>query len=190
MKKINKIFASILILSGLYYLIKFSIAKELTRILVCLCVPILVILPKFIKKYINDKLVCIYYFYIFILMILGCLARFYSIYKYYDVFAHFMFGFVGCIVALYLLNYFKIENKSIILNIIIIISVTLALASIWEIFEYFSSIIFKDDVQNVLKTGVSDTMQDIIASLVASIIFVITYIFKRNRLNEIVKCQK
>ena len=190
MKKINKIFASVLILSGLYYLIKFSIAKELTRILVCLCVPILVILPKFIKKYINDKLVCIYYFYVFILMILGCLARFYSIYKYYDVFAHFMFGFVGSIAGLYLLNIFKMEKKNIIFNIIIILSITLALASIWEIYEYIASIIVKDDIQLVSKTGVSDTMEDIIASLIASIIFVITYIFKRNRLNEIVKCQK
>jgi len=187
MKKINKIFASVLILFGLYYLIKFSISKELTRILVCLCVPVLVILPKFIKKYVNDKLVFIYYFYVFILMILGCLARFYSLFEYYDVFAHFMFGFLASIIALYLLNMFKIEKKNIVFNIIFIISITLAFSSLWEIFEYFSSIIFKDDVQNVLKTGVSDTMEDIIASLVASIIFIITYIFKRKELDELVK---
>ena len=74
-------------------------------------------------------------------MILGCLGKFYSIYKYYDVFAHFMFGFAGSITALYILNYFKINNKSIILNIIFIIAITLALASIWEIFEYIASII-------------------------------------------------
>lgn len=187
MKKINKIFASILILFGLYYLVKFSKEKELTRILVCLCVPILVILPRFIKKYVNDKLVFIYYFYIFILMILGCLARFYSIYKYYDVFAHFMFGFVGSIVGLYLLNMFKIEKKNIIFDIIFILSITLALASFWEIYEYIASIIVKDDIQLVSKTGVSDTMEDIIAALISSIIFIIAYIFKRDKINEIVK---
>jgi len=186
-KKINKIFASILILFGLYYLIKFSIDKNITKILTCLCVPVLVILPKLIKDKINDKLIFIYYFYIFILMILGCLARFYSIFKYYDVFAHFMFGFIGCITALYLLNYFKIENKSIILNIIFMLSITLALASLWEIFEYINSIIFKDDIQQVLKTGVRDTMEDIIAALIASVLFVFTYILKKDKLDLIVK---
>ena len=53
--------------------------------------------------------------------------------------------------------------------------------------EYFSSIIFKDDVQNVLKTGVRDTMEDIIASLISSIIFIVLYLFKRDNLNKLVK---
>lgn len=186
LKKINKIFGVVLVLFGFYYLIEYSIDKNITKIFTSLCVPILVFIPKFLKKYVNDNLIFIYYFYIFILMILGCLARFYSIYEYYDVFAHFMFGFAGCITALYLLSYFKIQNKSIILNIILIIAITLALATSWEIFEYFSSIIFKDDVQNVLKTGVRDTMEDIIASLMASILFIFTYIFNKQKINNIV----
>ena len=187
MKKINKIFASILLLIGAYYLVKYIKEDNITKTLTCLCVPILVVLPKFIKKYVNDKLIFIYYFYIFILMILGCLARFYGVFEYYDVFAHFMFGFLGSIIAVYLLNCFKLQNKNIIFNIIFIISLTLALASLWEIFEYFASIIFKSDVQNVLKTGVRDTMEDIISALISSVIFIITYIFKRDKLNEIVK---
>lgn len=188
MKKINKIFASILLLLGLIYLIKFSIANELTRILVCLCVPVLVILPRFVKDKVNDKLEFIYYVYVFLLMILGCLAKFYSIFTYYDVFAHFMFGFVGCIAALYLLNMFNIKNK--VFNIIFMISLTLALAAFWEVFEYISSIIFKDDIQLVLKTGVSDTMEDIIASFIASMLFIVVFILKKDKVNSLVECQK
>ena len=63
------------------------------------------------KKYqviLNDKLVFIYYIYVFILLILGTLTNLYSKLAYYDVFAHFMFGFIGCITALYLLNLFTI----------------------------------------------------------------------------------
>jgi len=186
MKKINKIFGSLLILFGIYYFIEYINKGDITKIFTSLCVPVLVFIPIIFKNKINDKLVFIYYFYVFILMILGCLARFYSIFKYYDVFAHFMFGFLASIIGLYLLNIFKID-KSIVFNIIFIISITLALASLWEIFEYIASIIFKDDVQNVLKTGVRDTMEDIIASLISSIIFVITYAFKRNKLDKLVK---
>lgn len=183
-KKINKIFRVVLILFAVYYLIKFTMLKDITKILTCLCVPILVILPKYVKDKVNDKLVFIYYFYIFILLVLGCLARFYSLFTYYDVFAHFMSGFASSLIALYILNYFKIQNKNIILNIIMVVSVTLAVASFWEIFEYTASIIFKDDVQNVLKTGVRDTMEDIIASLIASMLFIFVYVLKKDKLNR------
>ena len=98
-----------------------------------------------------------------------------------------MFGFMSALISLYLLNLFKLDSNKI-FNIIFIFAMTLALASTWEIFEYVSSIIFKTDVQNVLKTGVRDTMEDIIASLGASLIFVVVYVFKRKKINELVKC--
>lgn len=189
MKKINKIFAIILNLIGFIYLIKYGIAKDFSRILLCLCVPIITIVPYFIKDKINDKLVFIYYIYLFILMILGCLGRFYSKFAYYDIFAHFMFGFAGCIVGLYILNLFSIQNKSIVFNIIFMIFTTLALSSLWEIFEYIVSIVFKEDVQYALTTGVSDTMEDIISSLISCSLFQIIYVFRKEKIDKIVKCQ-
>lgn len=190
MKKINKIFATILILVGFIYLIKYSMEKDFSRILLCICSPILVILPLFMKNKVNDKLIFIYYIYLFILMILGCLGRFYSKYAYYDVFAHFMFGFAGSIIGLYILNLFSIHNKSIVFNVIFMLFCTLALSSFWEIFEYIASIVFKEDVQNVLTTGVSDTMEDIISSLISCILFQIIYVFEGERINHIVECHR
>ena len=72
--------------------------------------------------------------------------------------------------------------------IIFMIFCTLALSSIWEIFEYIASIVFKEDVQNVLTTGVRDTMEDIIASLISCGLFQIMYVLKKEKLNNIVKC--
>lgn len=189
MKKINKIFATILILVGFIYLFKYSMEKDFSRILLCVCSPILVILPLFVKNKVNDKLVFIYYIYLFILMTLGCLGRFYSKFTYYDVFAHFMFGFAGSIIGLYILNLFSIQDKNIVFNIIFMLFCTLALSSLWEIFEYIASIVFKEDVQNVLTTGVSDTMEDIISALISCVLFQITYVFKREKIDYIVKCQ-
>lgn len=189
MKKINKAIASILILVGFIYLIKYSMEKDFSRVLLCVCSPILVILPLFVKNKVNDKLVFIYYIYLFILMTLGCLGRFYSKFTYYDVFAHFMFGFAGSIIGLYILNLFSIQDKNIVFNIIFMLFCTLALSSLWEIFEYIASIVFKEDVQNVLTTGVSDTMEDIISALISCVLFQITYVFKREKIDYIVKCQ-
>ena len=185
--KTNKLFALTIFSFGIFYLVKYINLGDTSKILTCLCVPIIVFIPKFLKDKINDKLVFIYYFYIFILMILGCLGRFYYIYKYYDVFAHFMFGFAGSITAIYILNLFKLIDKNKIFNIIFIIALTLCLASFWEIIEYISSIIFKEDVQDVLKTGVRDTMEDIIVCLISCILFMIVYAFKSNKLENIVK---
>ena len=42
-------------------------------------------------------------------------------------------------------------------------------------------------VQDVLKTGVRDTMEDIIACLISCILFMIVYAFKSNKLENIVK---
>ena len=56
MKKINKIFATILILVGFIYLIKYSMEKDFSRILLCICSPILVIFPRFLKNKVNDKM--------------------------------------------------------------------------------------------------------------------------------------
>ena len=189
MKKVNKIFATILILVGFIYLIKYSIAKDFSRILLCLCSPMLVVIPNFIKNKVNDKLVFIYYIYLFILMTLGCLGRFYSKFTYYDFFAHFMFGFAGCIIGLYILNLFSVLDKNIVFNMIFMLFCTLALSSLWEIFEYIASIVFKEDVQNVLTTGVRDTMEDIIASLISCSLFQIIYVFRKEKIDKIVKCQ-
>lgn len=186
-KKINKLFRVVLILFAVYYLIKFAMSKDMMKVIVSLSVPILVILPKYVKDKVNDKLVFIYYFYIFILLVLGGLANFYELFKYYDVFAHFMSGFGSCICALYILNYFKIQNKSIVLTIIMIIITNLAVASFWEILEYIVSLIIKSDPQDVLESGVKDTMEDIIASLIASILFIFVYVFKKDKLNKIFK---
>ena len=187
MKTINKTFRIFLLLLGLLFFVKFSLENNISKALSCLCIPVLLVIPKILRKNINNNLEFIYYIYIFLLLIFGCLFNFYSIFKHYDLFAHFIFGFATSIIAIYLLNIFNIQNKNIVFNIIFIVACTLSLASFWEIFEYISSIIFNDDIQNVLTTGVRDTMEDIIASFFASIIFIIFYMLRKDKVNILVK---
>lgn len=58
-------------------------------------------------------------------------------------------------------------------------SITCMSAVLWEIFEYISDYIFDGNAQRVLETGINDTMQDMIATLLGFIIFAIVYIGKK-----------
>ena len=70
------------------------------------------------------------------------------------------------------------DNKKVLFNIIWMISITLAVASLWECFEYVANIFFGGDAQRVATTGVNDTMQDIIVAFIGAIIVSAMYIYE------------
>ena len=68
------------------------------------------------------------------------------------------------------------------IDIIFIIIFTLAIAGLWEFFEFFSDLILKGDAQRVVTSGVTDTMTDMIAAFISSIIFSCIYHYKASKL--------
>ena len=57
---------------------------------------------------------------------------------------------------------------------------SLAVAALWEMFEYTCNILFGGDAQMVAKTGVNDTMQDMIVAFIGSMITSLIYYFNSN----------
>ena len=51
-------------------------------------------------------------------------------------------------------------------------------SAVWEVFEFLSSYYFGVDPQKVVATGVTDTMGDIIVTLLASVLTSICYYFE------------
>lgn len=49
---------------------------------------------------------------------------------------------------------------------------SMTVAGVWEIYEYFLSFVWPTDPQNVLTTGVGDTMQDMIVCLIGTLVLV------------------
>ena len=119
-----------------------------------------------IKYKINDKINLVYIIFIIIAHFIGVILNFYDKVLYFDKFVHFLFGFLCSYI---IFNIIKVNNKY--YKIILIIIITIFLATMWEVYEYASSIIFKIDPQNNLTTGVNDTMQDIIVALIGTILF-------------------
>ena len=72
----------------------------------------------------------------------------------------------------------RYDSKKIFFTCLFIIAFNTMCASFWEFFEFISDNIFGKDAQNVLTTGVNDTMMDMILASLGSLTFVITYIFE------------
>ena len=123
------------------------------------------------KHKVDDKINLIYIIFIILAHFMGVILNLYDKILYYDKFVHFLFGMVSTYILINLIN---IKCKK-----IIVINITMFLATMWEMYEYLCSILFKVDPQNNLTTGVHDTMQDLIVALIGSIIVSIIYNNKR-----------
>ena len=178
-KKINILLILVATIGGLY----FAITKEtniifiLKDISIVLSISALYIVQKIFKIKIPEGINFLYILFIFMAHFLGVICDFYSKIYWFDKFVHFLSGFVAAFIAIYLLVKFK-KDKNIIFSIIFIISFSVMIGSIWEVFEYLASYYFNVDPQKVVATGVTDTMGDIIVTLLASILTSISYYFE------------
>lgn len=62
---------------------------------------------------------------------------------------------------------------------------SLSVAAVWEIYEYILSLLLKTDPQNVLTTGVTDTMLDMIVCLMGALLFEISiyYYYRKHKVS-------
>lgn len=179
-KKINFILIIISIIGSIYFVITRDdkvvyILKDLSIILT---INALYIIEKIFKVKFNAGICFMYVLFIFMAHFLGVICEFYNQIYWFDKFIHFLSGIVSSFGAIYLIFKLK-KNDNIAFNIICIISITLAVASLWEIFEYTSSCLFSVDPQKVKLTGVNDTMGDIIVAFLGSVLVSLSYLFEK-----------
>lgn len=186
MKKINifkNIIIFVVIFCSLCYTVDAILDQNLYRILIRLSVIPVIFLPKIInvtfKTKISDASEIIYIIFVFIAHFLGSVINLYGKIYWYDNFTHYLSGIVVAFFALELLYKLdRYDSKKIFFTCLFIIAFNTMCASFWEFFEFISDNIFGKDAQNVLMTGVNDTMMDMILASLGSLTFVITYIFE------------
>lgn len=98
---------------------------------------------------------------------------------YYDKFIHLLSGVVftwlGSFVCCRLTPAQKAACFDEPLNRCFSFCFSLAVAGIWEILEYLTNLLFKNDPQNVLTTGINDTMQDMIMCLLGTVVTILLF---------------
>ena len=178
-KRINISLILIAIIGTLYFVFTrdTNIVLMLKDISIIVTISALYIIQKLFKIRINEVINLIYIIFIFMAHFLGVICELYNYIYWFDKFVHFLSGIVTAFVAIYLLVKCK-KDKNIFFDILVIISLTLAVAAFWEIFEYLSSFYFHMDPQKVLLTGVNDTMGDIIVAFLGSVLVSISYYFE------------
>lgn len=160
-------------------IMNFSKLLTVLSIIPILLVPFLV--NKIIKYNMSEILKLIYYLFVIVALVLGSILGWYYQISWLDLLAHFLSGILASLCALIILKQkklLKIDNISFI--ILYIVGFTLMTAVGWEFFEFFSDKILNGDSQWVLKTGVDDTMTDMLVALFGSIGFSIYFLFKIN----------
>ena len=188
MKKINLWSIGVLLCINTIFLLLTLLGRFNSNILVCIATYIVVFIPKIIGKIFKTKtnslLELLFLVFIFIAELLGSVMHLYEYISWFDSFVHYISGIFTALLGLALLVYFdKYSSKSLVFNIIFMMSITLMVASLWELFEFTSDSIFGYNAQRVIETGVIDTMKDIICALLGCILIIIMYIyeFKENK---------
>ena len=170
-KYLNYILVAVSILISLYYAVFRD--NELILKLKDLSILLTITSPYLIERIFKIRTTDIEKFimisFVFVAQFLGVTCELYNSINYFDKFTHFLSGILTSLIALYLLKFYKIKLNKIFVTVFII-SITLAVASMWEIFEFTNSKLFYMDPQRVIKTGVNDTMYDIIVAFLGSII--------------------
>ncbi len=95
----------------------------------------------------------------------------------YDKLAHAVLGYILCVVAIYLSQKAKVWGKSIFGDILLIVAISMAYASIWEMFEFAVDHIIPG--QSMQRNSLIDTMLDIIAHFATTMLFVIQYVIEK-----------
>lgn len=191
MKKINNLLILIASVGGIIYSINPISNGQLYKVLICLSIIPVMLVPKIIKKLFNITLTptteFIYLLFVFVAHFLGSIVNFYHTINNYDKLIHLLSGIVSAFFAvLVLVSLKKYDKKSVLFNVLFILAFVLMIATFWEFFEYFSDKIFGKDAQNVLTTGVGDTMSDMISAFLGCTLFNIMYAFEETTNNQII----
>lgn len=179
--KFNILLVVIAIVGSYYYV--FTRDKQLGLVLKDASMLFTITLPYIIEKIFKTKMSLVikttYIVFIFVAQFLGVTVELYNMISWFDKFTHWLSGIVTALLSLSILSKFKLYNKNnVLFNIIWMIALTLAVASLWECFEYIANMLFGGDAQRVVTTGVNDTMQDIIVAFIGALIVSLVYIFE------------
>ncbi len=162
---------------------------KLTCLLTTLCIFPLSMVPYLLDKikvyHMNELFIFLYYLFLLIALVMGCLLDFYSKVWWFDLFVHFTSGVFTGIVAFILLQKNKlISRKYKWIGFLFMIMTTIGVAACWEYFEFICDNIFQGDAQKVMASGVTDTMTDMLIATLGGFLSSCYYLYDLMKKNK------
>ncbi len=183
MKKISwicKFIVVVLCILGIAYAFPMILEGDWYEVGIRLTIILTALVPTMVRKILHLKISytmeLVYLLFIIFGHFIGSILGIYNEIPHYDKIMHTLSGVLTSFVALIVLNNInQYKFKNVIFNIVFMIVFSLAVAGIWEIFEFTNDILFQADAQRVAISGVNDTMLDMIVALFGSILVCIEY---------------
>ncbi|NRZ75856.1 hypothetical protein [Clostridium beijerinckii] len=120
--------------------------------------------------------------FIFAALYLGETLKFYSMFWWWDLFLHGIFGVYGVIIGVHLLQGIIEKTKSTTkkkfskFTLIFAFCFTIAIGTIWEIYEFLADYFFKTDMTN---GSLEDTATDLMIKITCAFITCLIYYFSK-----------
>ena len=183
MKKISwicKFIVVVLCILGIAYAFPMILEGDWYEVGIRLTIILTALVPTMVRKILHLKISytmeLVYLLFIIFGHFIGSILGIYNEISHYDKIMHTLSGVLTSFIALIILNNInQYKFKNVIFNIVFMIVFSLAVAGIWEIFEFTNDILFQADAQKVAISGVNDTMLDMIVALFGSILVCIEY---------------
>lgn len=185
-KKINYLLIAIAIIVGVGYGIQDSFHGDFYGALICFAIIPVMLAPYILKKVfgikINNQVETIYLIFIFFAHFLGSIIDLYHYLNGYDKVMHFLSGMLSALIGFVLLvKLEEYKRKKLLFTIIFIMAISLSIGALWEFYEFTADNLFGKDAQNVLTTGVDDTMWDMIMAFLGASLVAIRYYYESYR---------
>ena len=132
-------------------------------------------------------MITLWFLYSTLAFTIGMALQGYHILPYYDKLVHTLsgifFSFLGLLIFILLMPQRTIGKAESRVAAAFSFSFSMMIAAVWEIYEYILSLFTTLDPQNVLTTGVHDTMQDILVCLIGAVLFFLPeyFYFRKGR---------
>lgn len=186
MKIINNMVSLAFVLFGFYLFFTRMNYMNLGDILLTLSPILIVLVPFLLKKLfkleIGEGLHFTYLVFVFLALFLGSFYGFYDLVPGFDKFVHFLSGILSAMIGIIILKQLNaVKENKILFNILFVIFFAVFIAVMWEFFEFTSDKLFQRDAQKVVKTGVDDTMLDMLSATIGSSIYSIIYYIIPNK---------
>lgn len=185
-KKINYLLIAIAMIGGIGYGISDCINGDIYGALICFAIIPVMLAPYILRKIfgmkINSQVETIYLIFVFFAHFLGSIVDLYHYINGYDKVMHFLSGMLSALVGFVLLiKMGEFKRKKPLFSIVFILAISLSIGALWEFYEFTADNLFGKDAQNVLTTGVDDTMWDMIMAFLGASIVAAQYYYESYR---------
>lgn len=128
------------------------------------------IFSKLFRIKISYRVELMYYIFLILALSLGISADLYKTVPLYDKAVHTLSGAGTALIGFYMLRYFKAEKTPAIFRGMFMIFFSISVAVAWEFFEFFCDKCLGQHMQQLVTTGVDDTMLDMLVATIGAII--------------------